>query len=757
MQDVLGDATAADLAAAWRLAFAVCGERTGADAAAEAAVAAQVSWLGPPSPIELLSATYREAEPLGLAAPTAGSADPLLDAWWSLPMDQRAALWLHVADKRSSTVAAAILSLAPGAVTSLADAAQDRLVPGAASAACPGRAELTAYVNGVLAAGKTTDIHKHLTKCRSCTERRALVERLQSLGDPESGPVPVATDAGRLALDKYLLAGAGPWDGGMFDGARVNDRGPAPSKHVTRPTPALPPSPSAPSAAAAPPDPDPPPLLGISDQQMPNGSVANAALAAFRAALETDDPILSSRVPRAPRSATARSATPRSATAKSATAKSATAKSGTGSRTSRSAAARSATSRSRTSKPFVAGPHPTLIESHPPEHEPVPAEPLTAEAETASSQGIAPEPAEAPDAEAETAPGGEVDEATPTEVAAEAPGKARGLGRLRRRRTEMASAIVDEAVLGADAGSWADPRVASDVTDALVPPDAPKPAWPIDDWEPDDAAWRGLGLEDPATAPPAPSTSSPTHEPGPAPAEVQDATPPSGFFPWALEADDEAAPRSEPVGSLTRSGDEEDDEGEGVERRRSDSLELLLRRPGELLRPKVLAVATAGVLAAGIVGAILVHPNGFPRLETVNVRGAGPSLFPGRTANPATVSPPSSSPLIILPPGNTVSALPPGVPSPSDTGTSASSAPPGSPSTTNPASPSSVSQGASPVYGSPTPTGGSSGSPGPTPPTVVPPPGSTTTTKPSPSTTVPPTTLPPTTPPTICILGLICN
>ncbi|MDQ2729311.1 MAG: hypothetical protein M3Y91_15950, partial [Actinomycetota bacterium] len=315
MQDVLGDATAADLAAAWRLAFAVCGEQTGADAAAEAAVAAQVSWLGPPSPIELLSATYREVEPIGFVASPPGMADPLHQAWWALPMDQRAALWLRLADNRSSTVVAEILSLAPGAVTSLADAAQDRLVPTAASASCPSRAELTAYVTGSQAAAETAVIGDHVTGCETCANRLALVERLQTLGDPDSGPVPVATDAGRLALDQYLLAGAGPWDGDLIDEERIQRPNPTPPQPpATPPVPVPPPKPVAPPSPVPPPAPTSPPRVGSSSSEVSNGArrsatgsvgvasnarsrptpakldappgtVAAAALAAFRAAL----------------------------------------------------------------------------------------------------------------------------------------------------------------------------------------------------------------------------------------------------------------------------------------------------------------------------------------------------------------------------------------------------------------------------------------------------------------------------------------
>ena len=258
MQDVLGDATAADLAAAWRLAFAVCGEKSGADAAAEAAVAAQVSWLGPPSPIELLGATYREVEPIGYASLPGSVADPLHDAWWALPMDQRAALWLRLADKRSSTVVAEILSLAPGAVTSLANAAQDQMVPDAASDACPTRADLTAYVAGSLPAEERAVIAEHVPGCDSCAHRLALVERLQSLGDPESGPVPIATDAGRLALDTYLLAGAGAWDGDLIDEEPVRrpDATP-PEPPVSPPAPVAPPSPVAPASSRLPAGPRP--------------------------------------------------------------------------------------------------------------------------------------------------------------------------------------------------------------------------------------------------------------------------------------------------------------------------------------------------------------------------------------------------------------------------------------------------------------------------------------------------------------------
>jgi hypothetical protein len=676
MQDVLGDATAADLAAAWRLAFAVCGEQSGADAAAEAAVAAQVSWLGPPSPIELLSATYREVEPIGFAALPGSAADPLHDAWWALPMDQRAALWLRLADKRSSTVVAEILSLAPGAVTSLADAAQDQMVPTPVSDACPSRADLTAYVAGALPSEERTVIGDHVPECDTCADRLGLVERLQSLGDPESGPVPIATDAGRLALDKYLLAGAEALDGDPIDEEPVQRREP------TRPEPpVLPPAPVR-----------PPPLTAASDA--PPGTVAAAALAAFRAALGEED----------------------------------------------------------VDVPVEDGP-PTgnLPVFDTTSDEPGTASPGLPElgAEIPPSGGFAPPSSPgAPDA---------AEGDTSTTAAPPADGKGHGrLGRFRRRRSEAldsppvpmdwsdpslddATPLPPEAIqwsvaattLAGEAGQDPDPDAQTDAgfpteeTDVAISPGAGDQAAPIGDWAPDDSAWAGLDADD---DPPADD---------PASTSVAFA-PPVAYTPPSTEGDEEEAV---PAAVFAQTGDEgEDHPGPGFLRR----LQL-----GGALRPKVLAAATAGVLAAGIIGAIVVHPKGFPHFETVNVRGAnGQSLFPGSTADPATVSPPSSTPLIIIPPGDTQSTFPPGVvPAPSP-----SSASP--PSSVTPASsPASVGHTSHASGGSSGPTGGT------TPPTIAPPPNTTTTTtapKSTTTTTTPPTTPPPNPTTTTCIL-FICN
>lgn len=746
MQDVLGDATAADLAAAWRLAFAVCGEQTGADAAAEAAVAAQVSWLGPPSSIELLSATYREVEPIGLAASPDGDADPLYDAWWGLPVDQRAALWLRLADNRSCTVAAEILSLAPGAVMSLADAAQDQLVPSAASAACPTRVDLTAYVAGSPPAGETAAIRDHLPRCDTCANRLALVERLQSLGDPDSGPVPIATDAGRLALDRYLLAGVDAWHGDLIVEEPVK-RPDWPERPIAPLPPLAPASAGAPSGArrssrngigVAPKRPS----RSVSARvDAPQGTVAAAALAAFHAALGDEDAV-------SPAGAVPSDAAPTQAEDRA-----------------------------------VQDANVVLDLPAPPDEDPRPAmearldgDVLVEDSHPTGEVAVVAAMLDKPGAE-EPAAGDGVDEGTPSITPQPSAGKGRGpLGRWRRHRAEAASfspaalngldPYLDESILISEAAplgasgpvttpdeepdpgpdvairAQADGAFPTDATDAIGTfsvatardqPSSGDGALTIDDWAPDDVAWAGLEVDDTSPSVAAVTSGATVDTNSEAASHSMDHLPSADL--------DEEAPVPTAV-ALGRSSGESDRAG-GDNPRPG-----LLRGPqfGGALSPKVLAVATAAVLAAGIVGAIVVQPKGFPHFETVNVSGTrGPGLFPGSTNAPATV-PPNSAPLIIIPPGSTVSSFPPAMPtSPS-------------PSSPSPSS-SSVSSGSSPATPGHTShaSGGYSGPTGATPPPVSPPRNITPTpaTKPTAPTSASPSPPPPPPPTRTCIL-VVC-
>ncbi len=264
-------------------------------------------------------------------------------------------------------------------------------------------------------------------------------------------------------------------------------------------------------------------------------------------------------------------------------------------------------------------------------------------------------------------------------------------------------------------------------------PEAADTKWPIDEWAPDESAWAAFAVDD---TPPAFAARADVPSTAAADSETDDLVLDSArLAPLTLDPQTDALDENEPAavggaaddGELAEGGSHQPTHGR--------------HRPPWWLSPKVLAGATAGVLTASIVGAIAVHPGGHPRLETVKVQGTrGPSLFPGSTADPATV-PPNNAQLIIIPPGSTVSSVPPGVPT-----SPPSSSPPGP-------SPSSVSPGSS----SPTPSnrphasGGYSTPPRAIPPRALPPPSNTTTT-----TTTQPTTTSSTSSTIVCIIG-ICH
>ncbi|MDQ6947040.1 MAG: hypothetical protein M3256_12440 [Actinomycetota bacterium] len=254
---------------------------------------------------------------------------------------------------------------------------------------------------------------------------------------------------------------------------------------------------------------------------------------------------------------------------------------------------------------------------------------------------------------------------------------------------------------------------------------AADPEWPIDEWGPDETAWAALAADDTPPAFAAPladadvvdraGAGDPLHA-APIPPTVvaashrldhgEPATPAKGLDAVAVQSDPTAEGGRPPVPRW---------EGPGC------------------LKPKVLAGATAAVLAAGIIAAMIVHPKEIPRFETVNLRGGGgQSLFPG-AASPSTVTAPNSNSLIVIPPGPLVSTpLPGAVPVPTSAGPT-TTVNPTTTSTPQPAPPGRSGQrsgGSSPPPASPPPRNT------PTPPRPAPP----TTAKQT--TTVPTTTCP---------------
>jgi hypothetical protein len=121
------DETDVTLAAAWRLAYVMTGDEVAAGHALRSALATELSWLGPPTTLEMLCSVYREAEAVAEASdarmPPAGD-----EAVWRLPAPERAALWT-AAEGFSRSDASLVLSLPPTAVAARCEAAHRRLCP----------------------------------------------------------------------------------------------------------------------------------------------------------------------------------------------------------------------------------------------------------------------------------------------------------------------------------------------------------------------------------------------------------------------------------------------------------------------------------------------------------------------------------------------------------------------------------------------------------------------------------------------------
>ncbi|MDQ6838365.1 MAG: hypothetical protein M3137_08570 [Actinomycetota bacterium] len=811
MQDVLGDATAADLAAAWRLAFAVCGEQAVADAATEAAVASQVSWLGPPSPIELLSATYREVEPLLSSATPDGGSDPLLTGWWALPMDQRAALWLRVAERRSSTLAAEILCLAPGAVTSLVDTAQDQLVPAGATDDCPSRQELAAWVNSTLPAAEGVAMREHVPACDTCEQRFSLVERLQALGDPLTGPVPVATDAGREALDSYLLAPREAWEGDLID-----DGPTPPPAPVAPPPPVAPPKPMAPPKPVAPPSPITPPALrgrvplspssaedpagrrrpprragGGAEKkrapslppapEMPLGTVAAAALAAFRSALgeedatsSVDDGRVADRASDVVPGPDPRFHPDGSLDHEASSDPDDFFGPGRGGPAAAPLDAKTSDDKDRLAKATPVNTTPVHV---PPVHVP----PIRVTPRRVTPLRVTPlsvTPGDAPPVNATADDDRDGTEDPPPDVAPEpSPTEDGGrFGRFLRGRRSLPSASssvadlsnldfseaispvsapepIDASPLGStadeppspDGGHRAEAVDRAAKTKGSAGQGSEEVAWPIDEWASDDSAsddsaWAAFTVDD---TPPAfaalveDGTAGGPEAKTPETADKSERPASSASPGVALDPAEPVTTIADPGGGTAGVGYQPQDELRHPFPRAG--------RPVRLLKPKVLAVATAGVLAAGIVGVIVVHPRHLPHFETVNLGAKGPPLFPGATADPNRATPPSSNPLIVIPPAAPVATTLPGTLPPLP----AASAP--STTVASGKTPATVGRAPSAAVGQPSRRT--------TPPTATPPRSSSpsttpTTTKPAPN---PPTPPPPPSPPKpqcVSILGI---
>lgn len=727
MQDVLGDATPADLAAAWRLAYAICGDAAAADAAAEAAVAAQVSWLGPPSPVELLNATFREVEPLVPPTTLRDGGDAFLHAWWTLPVDQRAALWLRVADGRSSEIAAAMLALAPGAVVSLAESAESRLIAGPATDACPDAGKLAGHDAGALAGKEASATRRHLASCPRCPDRLTAVHRLRHLGDPETGPVPAATDAGRQALDLCLQAKPEAWAGDLID-----------EKSMARPEPL---ASVAPESAAV-------DSLAAAESWVGGATAEEEAAAGTTAA-----PTAGRRLRSAPRSASARAL--RTARTRPPSAPAPVTPARPAPKGAVAAAALAAFHQAM-------GEDPPVVDQ---------AEPEPTVAAAPAQQRAVDDVSAAPDVE--SAPAADVgepvipidrgtgelpsDDGPPTTRAKARVGIAGAYGVLTRRwhrgEWQLGGQDSDRPALDVDEADDPDllgaSEIASSPIDVAEPADEDQPADDVDEvaatrdedagdqpsadhgigigeeelWSPDDNAWAAFQFKD---------------------------TPPRGMPP--LSADDIAAsdggPDHEddllPAGGAavasTAAVSTTDASTEKTDRRPSH------RRSGppSMLTPKVLAGVTAGVLAVGIVGAIIVHPTGLPRRQTVKVGAPGTPLFP-RQAPPSvpTSTTPNSTPLLVINPGPPVSTtVPPSTTSSSSTSTTA----PNRAATPGQAASGGLSVTAPPPQRS---TPGINSSPPATPPR------STTTTSPPPSTT---TTTPSTarSMPNSCVFAVLC-
>ncbi|MFJ3665350.1 ricin-type beta-trefoil lectin domain protein [Streptomyces sp. NPDC090106] len=183
----------------------------------------------------------------GRAADTFGSVDTLrrvehtsllLAAFEELPEQSRAALWLCLAERDESALAARLLGTSEEFAVSMADSARARI----ADSFLRLRAERTADARcvhygtmlGAIARGTHRetpgDLRRHLDDCRFCAHDYTLLRALTT-GDPE--------ELRALLVDQVLV-----WGGPAYRAARQGPAGPAPAERPAGPVDEEPPAPA---------------------------------------------------------------------------------------------------------------------------------------------------------------------------------------------------------------------------------------------------------------------------------------------------------------------------------------------------------------------------------------------------------------------------------------------------------------------------------------------------------------------------------
>ncbi|MGH9122913.1 MAG: hypothetical protein ACRDYC_13385, partial [Acidimicrobiales bacterium] len=181
---------AADLRAAWRLAYLVTGSGDAAEQAVSAALSGPREWAGVPTLVNLLSATYREAGTRVVDEHVPEDQEPAVTgAFWDLSPEHRAATALRALGIPVDTVAR-IQGTTPEAVGEMLAESRLALAPREGLPECLPGAELHSYLTGELRPTRVAKVEDHLPTCVLCQARLHMYEELEDLPNLLTALVP---------------------------------------------------------------------------------------------------------------------------------------------------------------------------------------------------------------------------------------------------------------------------------------------------------------------------------------------------------------------------------------------------------------------------------------------------------------------------------------------------------------------------------------------------------------------------------------
>jgi hypothetical protein len=208
----------ADLDTAWQLAYVMVADESAAATAAKQAFVHTVSSesVDEADRLHLLATTLKLTADATVDGPEVDR--PLVSAFWRLPGQQRAALWLSAVERLSNAEIGEVLGVSPEDANQAAARAEDWLEVAAERTSgplCAQEPSLPDYLKGALPARAAARMTKHIRTCPTCRSRVEAFEELLDLKDVLRNALPDPPES--------LTAGALD-DWGQASAAAVVDR-----------------------------------------------------------------------------------------------------------------------------------------------------------------------------------------------------------------------------------------------------------------------------------------------------------------------------------------------------------------------------------------------------------------------------------------------------------------------------------------------------------------------------------------------------